>query len=185
MSVEGKCNLFLDLDQTLIDAQLTEEFDFKTNKKKLKKFDYHDMDGYYIVFERPNLKEFLDYIFDNFNVSIWTAASRSYATFIIQNIILGNNENRNLDYVLFSYHCKLSEQEKGGTKALSMIWNIINDKNYTKDNTIILDDYDHVSQIKDNNCIQAPEFYFHNDNSENDNYLIEVKEKLEEFKNNN
>ena len=40
-------------------------------------------DGHYKVFERPGLQEFLDYLFANFNVSVWTAASKSYALFII------------------------------------------------------------------------------------------------------
>ena len=45
----------------------------------MEKFSYHDMDGYYIVFERPGLQEFLDYLFANYIVSVWTAATKDYA----------------------------------------------------------------------------------------------------------
>ena len=83
-----KFNVFLDLDQTLISAEANDEFDFNNSKEKSKKFTSYDMDGYYIVFERPGLQDFLDYLFANFNVSIWTAASKDYAIFIIDKLYL-------------------------------------------------------------------------------------------------
>ena len=82
----NKPNIILDLDQTLISAEVSEEHNFKKYEMKSKLFDYKDMDGYYIVYERPGLQKFLDYLFENFNVSIWTAASKDYALFIIEKI---------------------------------------------------------------------------------------------------
>ena len=84
----AKKNILLDLDQTLISAEASEDFDIDKHKERSKLFSWKDMDGYYIVFERPHLSEFLDYIFENFNVSVWTAASKDYALFIIEHIIL-------------------------------------------------------------------------------------------------
>jgi len=105
-----KSNIVLDLDQTLISSEIIKEFDFTQNKEKSKKFNFHNMDEYYLVFERPGLQSFLDNLFENFNVSIWTAASKDYALFIIEKIILKNNPKRKLDWVFFSYHCRISKK---------------------------------------------------------------------------
>ena len=103
-------NVVLDLDQTLISAEDWDSKDFKKHKNKAKKFEFHDMDGYYIVFERPNLQSFLDYLFANFNVSVWTAASKDYALFIIDKIIL-SKPGRHLDWIFFSY-CDISKKKR-------------------------------------------------------------------------
>jgi hypothetical protein len=55
------------------------------------------MENYYIIFERPGLQQFLTFLFKNFNVSIWTAASKDYALFIIDKIIIAGNKNRKID----------------------------------------------------------------------------------------
>ena len=60
MLEQNKQNLLLDLDQTLISAEPSEEYDFKKNEEKAKKFTYHDMLGYYVIFERPGVQEFLE-----------------------------------------------------------------------------------------------------------------------------
>ena len=80
-------HVILDLDQTIISAETPKEIDLTGQDKiKAKKFTFHDMDNYYIVFERPGLQKFLDFLFANFSVSVWTAASKDYAAFIIKNI---------------------------------------------------------------------------------------------------
>ena len=78
--------IVLDLDATLISAQSLEKFQKdKKNKKKAEKFDkQYQMEDYYHVFGRPHLEVFLDYIFENFKVAVWTAASQMYALSIIQ-----------------------------------------------------------------------------------------------------
>jgi TFIIF-interacting CTD phosphatase-like protein len=177
----SKTNICLDLDQTLISAEPSEEYNFTKNKEKSKKFLYHDMDGYYIVFERPGLQEFLNYLFENFNVSIWTAASKDYALFIIDKIILNNNPNRKLDYIFFSYHCDLSKNMKKGSKDLSMLWDVYKIEGYTKDNTVILDDYDEVHKTQPGNCIVANAFEFTNDKSEQDKFLEQLIPYLKEL----
>jgi TFIIF-interacting CTD phosphatase-like protein len=177
----SKTNICLDLDQTLISAEPSEEYNFSKNKEKSKKFLYHDMDGYYIVFERPGLQQFLNYLFENFNVSIWTAASKDYALFIIDKIILNNNPNRKLDYIFFSYHCDLSKNMKKGSKDLSMLWDVYKIEGYTKDNTVILDDYDEVHKTQPGNCIVANAFEFTNDKSEQDKFLEQLIPYLREL----
>ena len=177
-----KLNILLDLDQTIISSEAEDEYDFKKNKDKAKKFTFHDMDGYYIVFERPGLQKFLTYLFKNFNVSIWTAASKDYALYIIEKIILQDKPNRKLDWVFFSYHCDMSKKKKKSSKNLHMIWDEYKISGYTKDNTVIIDDYDEVFNTQPDNCIIAKPFEFTKDNSENDTYLRDLKKALKNMK---
>ena len=99
----NKPNIILDLDQTIISSEPFESLDNKKHEKKIKLFNYKNMDDYYLVFERPGLQKFLKFLFKNFNVSVWTAATKDYALFIIENMILKNKKNRHLDYIFFSY----------------------------------------------------------------------------------
>jgi len=164
----------LDLDQTLISAEPTEEYDFSKNKSKAKKFVFHDMDGYYMVFERPGVQPFLTYLFENFNVSIWTAASKDYALFVIDKVVLAGNKNRKIDYIFFSYHCDISEKRKKGTKDLTLFWDTFKLKGFSKENTVILDDYDEVQNTQPGNCIAAVPFEFNKENSEADDFLAKL-----------
>jgi len=177
-----KFNIILDLDQTLISAEADEEYDFEKNKEKAKMFDFQDMDGYYIVFERPHLQKFLDFLFKNFNVSIWTAASKDYALFIIEKIIIAGKKNRVLDYIFFSYHCDISKKIKKGSKDLSMFWDVYKLKNYNQINTFIIDDYDEVFETQPNNCISIQPFEFTKDGSENDKILKDLIQHLKKIK---
>ena len=169
-NLNKKPRVLLDLDNTLIFAEPTEDYDFNKNKDKAEKFNYHDMDGYYIVFERPGVQKFLDYLFANYTVSVWTAASKDYALFVIQKIIL-QKPGRKLDHIFFSYHCDVSSGKKSGTKDLETLWDIFKLPGYSNDTTVILDDYDEVHRTQPGNCIIAIPFEFSTDGSENDTFL--------------
>ena len=68
--------LILDLDETLIYA--TEE--------KLE----HESDfivGQYFVYQRPFIESFLDFCFENFEVAVWTTATKFYAEEILNTIL--------------------------------------------------------------------------------------------------
>jgi hypothetical protein len=176
-------NLILDLDQTLISAEASEELDFNKYKKKSELFRSDDMDGYYMVYSRPYLQEFLDYAFKNFNVTIWTAASKDYALFIIEKIILDKRPERKLDFIFFSYHCDWSKSKNKHTKYLRMLWDTHKLEGYSEKNTIILDDYkDDVHICQPNNCVIAPPFEFMKDGSENDTFLKDLIPQLEMMK---
>ena len=174
-------NIILDLDQTLVSAEMSDSFDFKKYKKKSNLFDFEDMDGYYIVFARPHLQEFLDYLFANFNVSVWTAASKDYALFIINKFILTKPE-RKLDFIFFSYHCSLSKKEDKGLKGLCMLWDTFKIQRYNSTNTLIIDDNIDVKKIQTCNCYMIKPFEFTEDGSENDDELEKLISKLEKIK---
>lgn len=180
-----RVNIMLDIDNTLLCAEATEGFDFAKEKKcgKPLKFKFHDMDHYYIVFERPHVQEFLTHVFENYNVSIWTAASKDYALFIIDNVILKNHPERmnKIDFVFYSYHCGLSSKDKGGTKNLSMLWDKYKLPGYTKDNTFIMDDYEEVKETNGSKCVLVEPFEYFEKDSENDDYLRRVTQHLKQF----
>lgn len=184
-TLKEKKYIIFDLDETLISAISKEdEYNEKRHSKRYKIFkkrnEYDDMDGYYHVFSRPGLQKFLDFAFKNFNVCIWTAASKDYALFIIEKIIL-KNKNRKLDYIFFSYHCDVAKKVKKGIKDLSVLWDLAKLPKYNENNVIIIDDNPDVK--KTGYCIQVPEFIFTDENSENDNYFETLKNKLIEYKN--
>lgn len=182
--MEDKPNILLDLDNTVICAEADEEYDFKKYKEKAKKFNFKDMDGYYIVFERPHLQEFLDYLFSNFNVSVWTAASKDYALFIIEKILLARKPDRKIDFIFFSYHCDASMKERDATKHLDMIWETYGLEGYGPNNTVIIDDYNEVHRTQPANCIIAEAFEFTKEGSEKDDYLLRLRPCLEKMKKN-
>ena len=156
-----KPSIFVDLDNTLICSETFEEYDDKDPKikQKTKKFRNKNMDDCYIVFERPGLQSFLSFLFKNFKVSVWTAASKDYALFVIDKIILNGKKNRKIDWIFFSYHCDISNSIKKGTKDLNIIW----------------DDY----KTQPNNCILVSPFKFTDESSENDMHLLKIKSSLE------
>ena len=178
----SKFNIILDLDQTIISAEAEEDYDFKKYKEKAKKFTYKDMDGYYIVFERPGLQSFLTFLFNNFNVSVWTAASKDYALFVIEKIIINGNKNRKLDWIFFSHHCDISKNMKNGSKDLNLLFKEFGIEDYNKNNTVIIDDYDEVYKTQPDNCIIAVPFEFTDDDSENDDFLKKLQVSLKKFK---
>jgi len=179
----NRLNIVLDLDQTLIAAIPVEEFPFnkKGIKEKALKFPIHNMDEYYIVFERPYLDKFLDFLFENFNVIVWTAASKDYALFIIDKIIQTKPE-RKLKYIFFSYHCELSKNYSNGPKKLDMLWEDFKLQGFDKNNTIIIDDLDKVCKDQPCNCIPAPPFEFEDEHCENDTFLKDLIPKLERLR---
>lgn len=181
-------NIILDLDESIINSVPTENFPFKIQgtKEKAIKFRLHDMDGYYMVFERPGLQEFLDYVFDTFDVSIWTAASKDYALFIIDKVIL-KMPARQLKYIMFAYHCDLSKKMyDNNIKDLRLLYDVFKLDNMSKDNVLIVDDLDDVYNIQPEQCLQVKTFEFLSENSEEDNELLTtIKSKLQTFNTDN
>ena len=174
-------NIVLDLDQSMICSEDFKEFDTIKYKNKMKNFAYEDFDKDYRIFERPNLQIFLDYLFANFNVSVWTAASKDYALFIIDKIIL-RNKSRKLDHILFGYHCDISDNVKGNTKNLSMFEDYFKGSKYREDNTYIIDDYIEVYNTQPDHCFLIKPFEFTKRYSEYDDELLKMMKKLRKLK---
>ena len=146
-------NIILDLDNTIISSIKINDSN-KSSIDLLKKqidqkniIKYYDLFNdnkqlIYVIFTRPNLDIFLDYIFDRFNVTIWTAGTRCYAAFILKNIMKG----RKIDYILFDYHTNISSRiYNKQPKNLNIFSEHFNVPLYTTDNTLIIDDSTKIS----------------------------------------
>jgi hypothetical protein len=170
-------NVYLDLDETLVHS-----FPFSNRKvisitKPIEKFVRYNFEDIYIILERPGLQKFLDWLFENFNVSIWSAGSSDYVNFIKKYIIIGST-NRHLERVLHSKHCDKSQHYYGDDhiKKLDMLWEILQIPNHNKRNTILLDDLCSNLRSQPENCVRVNKFDGQNPQ---DNELEKVKEKLE------
>ena len=193
--------IYLDLDNTLLHAIPTRLFHKKykdrASKRKIaealsniKVYDMKDDDeSYYLVFERPGLQPFLDHLFSNFTVCVWTAATKDYAAFIIDKILL-SKEDRKLDHVFVQYHCKKSKKRYGKRhpKELKMLIDHYKIPNMNSRNCVIIDDHPDVKSQQSNLCVTAPEWtIFDEDNIElkkdaiNDQFLPNVSKKLSEY----
>ncbi len=175
--MKGKVNILLDLDQTLIASEYMDKFDKSANTVALRNFKHSYMENEFIIFARPHLQEFLDFLFANFNVSVWTAASRDYGIFIVENFILTKPE-RHIDFFFYSYHSNLAMRQSKKIKDLTMLWRIFKLSGYNARNTFIVDDNELVYDAQPTNTIRIAEFNYDNPNAVQDRELPRVKQLL-------
>ena len=187
-----KHNIVLDLDNTLLYAMPLKNYDkIKHEKKdKISKFkkipiyDDKEKDSGYMIFLRPHLSSFLNFLFKNFRVGVWSSGNESYVDFIVKNIILKGNSSRqtkrNLDFVFHSDNCDESEKKYGKDKIkdLRYIWDVKKKKGYNDSNTFIIDDLEQVHEIQPKNTLKIKSFSFGNKESHKDKHLEVMKDKL-------
>lgn len=171
-------NIILDLDQTIISSEYLTQFKEWPQTARLKRV---QMPGEFVIFQRPYLQEFLDYIFKNFNVSVWTAASRDYGLFIVENFILIKPE-RKIDFYFYSYHCNYSMKTVKKLKPLDLLWDTFGLIDYNKDNTMIVDDNIDVYKIQPKNTFMIKEFKYDEPDSDKDVELKKLMQLLKKFK---
>lgn len=181
----SKINIYLDLDETLIYS-----IDIRSKKNILtppdvSNFTYHNFDNEYLILERPGLQPFLDWLFENFNVSVWSAASPDYVDFIVKYIIIGKNKNgsRKVKRVLNSKNCEKSQLIYGDDclKKLEMLWQFYKLSNHNADNTILLDDLWLNVKAQPENSLRIKKFLGKNNQ---DNEFEKIKKKLQDILNN-
>lgn len=184
MKVVKNINVILDLDNTLISA-IDDVEESKMGLKRVKErqqaFEWMNMEDDFKVFMRPGLQKFLTWLFEHFNVGVWTAASKSYALFIVDKIVLAGNPRRRLDFILFSHHCKESLKDYNYQKKLTMITETFPMmKKYTAENTFIIDDHKDVLAAQPDRCIRISPFDVQKPKCNvNDKELERVMKKLE------
>lgn len=171
-------HVILDLDNTIINSLEPTEKQAKNLVSYILKDENDEVE--YIIYERPHLQEFLDYLFENFKVAVWTAATKDYALFIIDNIILQNRPERHLEFFLFRYHSDISEELTDGVcpKDLNMVWD--NFKDFTKENTIIIDDLEDVYMPQMYNSYPIPPFIANKKGAKNDVELLKLMRKMDD-----
>jgi TFIIF-interacting CTD phosphatase-like protein len=169
-------NIFLDLDNTLISSEIIETKSIGHIKNKAANFECKNMDNYFLICARPYLQPFLDFLFKNFKVNIWTAASKDYAMFIIDEFILKKDPTRKIHLILYDYHCKISQKIFKTPKKLEVLWSKWKLYEYDYSNTIIIDDLERVCESQPSNCINIKPFNFLT--SENDSSLKKIQRIL-------
>lgn len=169
-----KCNVILDLDNTLVSAV---EYDKLNNTYRNTNLKYHILDKSFIIFERPHVQGFLDFLFKHFNVSVWSAGTKDYVLFIIKNVIQ-TSPTRKIYTILHYDHCQMSSKFYPDTpKDLRFLYNIM--KGYNQYNTFIIDDLDEVYMSQPSNCIQVPRFDLESDPYNiGDNALVILQNNL-------
>jgi TFIIF-interacting CTD phosphatase-like protein len=165
-------NIILDLDETIISAVevsslLQDKSKMVSFSKKTDQFKMHYMDTDYIITERPYVQEFLDFMFKHYNVSVWTAASKEYALFVIEKVILAK-PSRKIDYILFSDHC---DRSYSLTKCMKYLDRLFHFDHYDKDNTLLIDDNNETYSRQNNQVIRIKPFVCLSKSSKKDNEL--------------
>lgn len=182
---ECKLNVILDLDNTIINAIENSE---KLKVPSTAGLTYVDWIPMFRIYARPHLDEFLDYIFANFNVSVFTAADKDYALHIVEKFIYKNHPERRLKFFFYRYHVEWSHRAYGGVKNLQIIWNMFKLPGFYPCNTVIIDDLDQVYKTNPFNTLPIKAFYVvddygeYNPNASSDTSLLEMKEKLKYIK---
>lgn len=174
---DGKL-LILDLDECLIhsvhNTQVNEmSYDFYKDS-----FDV--LDGMYRTMKRPHLKDFLNYAFNNFKISVWTAASADYASDVLKNI--GINET-DLEFFYSEKNCTPKYNYGDGWGMGSIVYHKkiskLSKRGWNMEKVLMIDDKpEYIDSY--GNVIGIKPFY--GDNSDSDllsmiKYLDLIKDK--------
>ena len=175
-------NVLLDIDETMIHSVVTPCS--RVPRKPDPRYDSLVMstgDGSkecYVVYGRPYLQEFLDYVFANFNVGILTYGTKDYAQPILDHFVTRpQNPERKLIYKMDrDYEHKTKNLV--GKKNLSHLFKVLRPAGFYRWNTILVDNDEIVSLTNPSNVIKVPDFEPENkatlEESLNDHSLIGV-----------
>jgi TFIIF-interacting CTD phosphatase-like protein len=136
--------LLLDIDETLIyaaESPLSRPDDFRV--------------GQYWVYLRPYLHEFLDVVFEWFDVAIWTSAGSSYAECIVERII--TNPER-LKFVWASERCTQRFDPEIHNQYWIKDFKKLKRAGYDLDRVIVIDDSPEKHQRNYGNLVHVVPF---------------------------
>jgi hypothetical protein len=156
-------NVILDLDNTLIETLPNDLFN-KLPRNFTSQFNIVDFPsiGAKIIL-RPGLRRFLDFLFDNFRVSIFTAASKDYAQYIRDKIVAPPNtftpsgHPRVIYSMLDGTHNDFSKRKYGKFKQIKT-FSDFGVPDIDDCNSILIDDLDEVQAANPNNVIRILPF---------------------------
>ena len=189
----NKIRLVLDLDETLIHTIPIKESDvIEIENFPSDKFSILQLPNFIcMVFLRPYLKEFLHFIFNYFEVSIWTAGNTMYCKEVIKLILTEEQFNKTL-FILARdksnyIDIKTNKIYKNVTfedeivKPLEILWNDEDFSiNFNELNTLLIDNDSFILKTNPYNSLVLTEF---NLNSKNDIVLCCLSNWLDMIKN--
>jgi RNA polymerase II subunit A small phosphatase-like protein len=170
--------LILDLDETLIHTEvipdhMSDQFDWDF------KMESSNGSSYYTK-KRPYLDQFLKFAFENFDIAVWTAASKDYAENILKNI--GIDES-NLKFLYTKENCTLRADNRNGsyTGQYYGIKNLnkLKRKGYDLDQVLIVDDVLETAENNWGNLIRIKPYTYEREDTE----LLKLISYLEYIKN--
>jgi TFIIF-interacting CTD phosphatase-like protein len=148
-----RSNVILDLDETLIRSfpMSIVNDNLKDIDSTLEYFDFVDIR----VYARPYLKEFIEFLSTNYNISIWTAATHEYAIEVVKHFIEPYMvQKQKVDLFFYRYQTEIAFEKFGGWKDLRYIFDLYKPLGVNRNNTIIIDDNHVVMKTNGpNNCI--------------------------------
>ncbi len=167
-------NIILDLDNTLICSINKNQYN-NIPPEILYNYNYDTKNPFGLyMFERPNLKFFLNSIKNHGVITVWTAATDDYARYVIETFFPSNMRIHNL----FSrdFTTKVHKQ----TNLLKPL-SYLSVYNYNLNRTIIVDDLPGVLDANPYNCIPVKPFDYEsilNKDYTEDNELIKTLNKI-------
>jgi len=149
--------VIFDIDGTIIHTQI-----FEKNK--------------IYIYRRPGLDELMEYVFNNFEVGFWTAATHKYANFVLEKCLKRDHYNK-IKFIYSYDRCRRRYEitEETGlipqttiSKPLRKIWRTRNAKlkGWTKRNTLIIEDTQSNCIENYGNAIYVPSYNAININDE-------------------
>lgn len=181
-----KPTIVLDLDETLISSwgpyekELTENWDriSRSGMKITCLYEKDEKTTAFYVFHRPHLEEFLDFLFRNFNVVVWTAATSDYACEVVEKVFKSPNGEPLVPYMILTRdHDEEARRQYGGSKDLRYIWR--SSLPFVPEATFIVDNLDKVVNHQICHGYMADEFDATHLGAEKDTFLLRLKERLE------
>ncbi len=171
--------IVLDIDETLISSNVVLENELDTIDQNQFDFsftlDWQSETYYVFIKKRPFLDEFIEYLVKDFEIAVFTAADREYATKILQHLgifdrlkFFKSRESLSIGFDWFKLFVYL--------KKLKSIPDIDLKK------TVIIDDTKEVANRNSKNLIHVNQFKWNRKSSENDATLLKVISLLEQIK---
>jgi len=155
--------LILDLDETLF---------YATEEKLDREPDF--VVGQYFVYKRPFVGLFLTFCFENFEVAIWTTATKSYAEEIVKIIL---KDKQKLQFLWTRERCTLALDEEEREHFFVKRMYKIRRRGYNLNTVIVVDDSPNVWKDSYGNLVRVNKF----EGDENDDELKFLPTYLEKL----
>ena len=153
-------NIILDIDNTLLHAIPNCSFSQYLIKRWTKHKQLVAQSTHFTFFLRPYLQTFLQWLFDNFEVGIFTAGNEPYAADVVSKVIqplLRRDQQTKLHFIFNKTHYDECFTQFGTTKDLRYVESKIS--HFQRQHTLIIDDLDQVFETNIDNCIPCPAFF--------------------------
>ena len=110
----------------------------------------------YTMFIRPHADEsFFDFVFENFNVGVITAADYTYGLNVVKHSML-TKPGRKLAFFFARENFKADKYGYGGMKNLNYLFQQVRPFHFFPCNTIMLDDHPKVYETNQYNVLRVP-----------------------------